>query len=207
MVAVAGASVSTRAERKKTSAIWATNSARKRRWFVTTTWTSAGALAIEYATRAVMARPAHIQPYTAFKNALTRVALSTLPLTSSIAAVPSNRSMSSSPLASSCAGGRAALLIASRLNLWHDNSSPSALSREALTARTRQGPRTDDLEPLAVDAASDRLTGGFPNDSTAYDVEGTTVAATEVPPTLAAPASPRYALGVIPVTRRNVVVK
>src|SRR2546422_3587580 len=128
MVAIAGASVSTRAERKKTSAIWATNSARKRRWFVTRTWTSAGALAIEYATRAVMASPAHIQPYTAFKNAVTRLALATLPLTSSVAAVPSNRSMSSSPLASSGAGGRAALLIASRLTLWHDNSSPSALS-------------------------------------------------------------------------------
>src|SRR2546425_2443826 len=131
MVAVAGASVSTRAERRKASAIWATNSARKRRWFVTRTWTSAGPLAIEYATRAVMASPAHIQPYTAFKNAVTRLALSTLPLTSSVAAVPSHRSMSSSPLASSCAGGRAALLIASRLNLWHDNSSPSALSSDA----------------------------------------------------------------------------
>src|SRR3989442_8601951 len=141
MVAVAGASVSTRAERKKTSAIWATNSARKRRWFVTTTWTSAGALAIEYATRAVMASPAHIQPYTAFKNAVTRVALATLPLTSSVAAVPSNRSMSSSPLASSDAGGRAALLIASRLTLWHDNSSPSALSSDAAPDRLLADPR------------------------------------------------------------------
>jgi len=33
------------------------------------------------------------------------------------------------------------------------------------------------------------------------------VAATEVLPTLTTPASLRYALGVIPVTRRNVVVK
>jgi len=33
------------------------------------------------------------------------------------------------------------------------------------------------------------------------------VDATEVLPALAAPASLRYALGVIPVTRRNVVVK
>jgi hypothetical protein len=37
--------------------------------------------------------------------------------------------------------------------------------------------------------------------------KASTVAATEVLPTLAALASPRYALGVIPVTRRNVVVK
>src|SRR5438552_13457066 len=38
-------------------------------------------------------------------------------------------------------GGRAALLIASRLNLWHDNSSPSALSSDAAPDRLLADPR------------------------------------------------------------------
>src|SRR4029077_7463917 len=93
--AVPGASLSTRADRKNTSAIWPTNRPMKSTELPTRACIRAGEPAIDEATNRGIRRPAHIHPYTARRNAVARSAAAVL-LENGVAGSPSKRSIVSS---------------------------------------------------------------------------------------------------------------